>query len=364
MVASALPVSIITGFLGSGKTTLLNHLLEHASFKDSLVIINEFGEVAIDHLLVSTPSENIRLLSSGCLCCEMRGDLVDTLTDVFRKRASAEIPAFNRILIETTGLADPVPIVQSVVTDSELAQIYHLDTVVGVVDALHASTQLGTHDEVRKQIAVSDVLLLSKTDLIAPDAISDVEMAVSTMNATAEIIRVICGRIDPESLFGRGRLNDGARETDLENWLGLHRHRTHGKNHGSGTSYHAVHSDDIRTFSLCHEGSVSSTGLTTWLSMLASFRGPQLLRVKGIVNVSGNPVIIQAVQTVIHEPVPLKKWPSSDTRTRIVFIVRDLDLTALEKTFNDIAVCDSIGDAQQFDPGAYERFVTAARSFF
>ena len=355
-----LPVSIITGFLSSGKTTVLNHLLQHASLKNSLVIINEFGEVGIDHLLVSTPAENVRLLSNGCLCCEVKGDLVDTLTDVSRKRASGEIPAFDHILIETTGLADPVPIVQTIVTDTDLSRLYRLDTVVGVVDVVHALRQLATQDEVRKQIAVSDVLLLSKTDLAVPDARLEVEAAVKKINPGAELIPVLHGEIDPELLFGRGAGDGRTREADLERWLGLDTPKTP---MAGGGNIHTLHAGDIRTFTLIHDGLVSIAGLATWLSMLASFKGPQLLRVKGIVNVAGDPYIIHAVQTVIHEPVPLERWPTSDERTRIVFIVRGLERNALEKTFAAFAMPDSLGDALQIDPAAYARFLEAAKHF-
>lgn len=357
---AAIPVSIITGFLGSGKTTLLNHLLQHVSLKNSLVIINEFGEVGIDHLLVSTPAENVRLLSNGCLCCEVKGDLVDTLTDVSRKRASGEIPAFDRILIETTGLADPVPIVQTIVTDTDLSRLYRLDTVVGVVDAMHVLKQLETQDEVRKQIAVSDVLLLSKTDLAASGARPKVEAAVRKINAGAELIPVLHGDINPGSLFGRGAVDGRACEADVERWLGLQKHS---KADAGRVSAYTMHAGDIRTFTLFHEGQVSAAGLATWLSMLASFKGPQLLRVKGIVNVSGDPYIIHAVQTVIHEPVQLEKWPTSDERTRIVFIVRGLDRGALEDTFAVFAMPDSLGDTQHLDPAAYARFLEAAKHF-
>jgi G3E family GTPase len=354
-----LPVSIITGFLGSGKTTLLNRLLQHASLRNSLVIINEFGEVGIDHLLVSTPAENVRLLSSGCLCCEVKGDLVDTLTDVSRKRASGEIPAFDRILIETTGLADPVPIVQTIVTDTDLSPLYRLDTVIGVVDAVHALAQLAAQDELRKQIAVSDVLLLSKTDLVAPDARPEIEAAMKSINSGAELIPVLHGEIDAGLLFGHGAV-DGRREADVERWLGLDKRN---KPAANGGNVYTRHAGDIRTFTLFHEERVSIAGLATWLSMLASFKGPQLLRVKGIVNVAGDPYIIQAVQTVIHEPVLLERWPTSDERTRIVFIVRGLERAALEKTFAAFSMPDSLGDPGQIDPAAYARFLEAAKHF-
>lgn len=356
-----LPVSIISGFLGSGKTTLLNHLLQHAAFKDSLVIINEFGEVGIDHLLVSAPAENMRLLTNGCLCCEVRGDMVDTLMDVSLKRAKGEIPAFDRILIETTGLADPVPIVQTIVADRELAGLYRLDTVVGVVDAVHALQQLTTQNEVCKQIAVADVLLLSKPDLVSPEVLSGVEAAVRKINGGAQLFHVRHGEIAPELLFGHGPLDRHAQLASLQRWLGL---KQDGEHPDGDALSHASHATDIRTYTLFHEGHVSRSGLATWLSMLASFKGPQLLRAKGIVNVDGDPHIIHAVQTVIHETVELDSWPTSDQRTRIVFIVRGLERAALESTFAAFDMPDTLGaNARQIDAAAYAQFVKAARHF-
>jgi G3E family GTPase len=353
-----LPVSIITGFLGSGKTTLLNRLLLHESLKNSLVIINEFGEVGIDHLLVSAPAENMRLLASGCVCCEVKGDLVETLTDVSVKRARGEIPAYDRVLIETTGLADPVPVVQTIVTDTELSQLYRLDSVIGVVDALHAVSQLATQGEVTKQIAVSDIVLLSKTDLVDADALAEVEAAVRRINGGAELLKAVRGDVHPDALFGRTAPDGAARLADLERWLAAEK-----SGRGSGRSY-TPHAADINTYTLYHEAPVTASGVATWLSMLASFRGPQLLRVKGLINVAGAPYIIHAVQTVIHEPVELQSWPSDDKRTRIVFIVRGLERAALERTFAAFAMPESLGaDALQIDPAAYARFVEAAKQF-
>jgi G3E family GTPase len=356
-----LPVSIITGFLGSGKTTLLNRLLQHDSLKNSLVIINEFGEVGIDHLLVSAPADNMRLLANGCLCCEVKGELVETLTEVSVKRANGEIPAYDRVLIETTGLADPVPIVQTIVTDTDLSKLYRLDTVIGVVDTLHAVSQLARQSEVVKQIAVSDIVLLSKTDLVDADALTEVRGAVRKINGGAEILKATHGDVHPDALFGRAAPDGAARVADLERWLAAESATERSK---SKPNAYTLHAGDISTYTLFHDGPVTASGLATWLSMLASFRGPQLLRVKGLINVGGTPYIVHAVQTVIHEPVELEDWPSDDKRTRIVFIVRGVERAALERTFTAFSMPESLGaDALQIDPAAYARFVEAAKQF-
>ena len=220
-----------------------------------------------------------------------------------------------------------------------------------MVDAVHAHSQLVSQDEARKQLAVSDVLLLTKTDLAAPAVQREVEAAIKAINGGAELFPVLHGEIDPELLFGRSA--KAGRERDLARWLGADRA---GESAGSHESTHSMHAGDIRTFTLEYEGQVSASGVATWLSMLASFKGPQLLRVKGIVNVSGSPYVIHVVQTVVHEPVPLERWPTSDERTRIVFIVRELERATLEKSFAAFSLADSLGDTYRIDPAAYIRF--------
>jgi len=351
------PVSIITGFLGSGKTTLLNRLLQHPGLRNSLVIINEFGEVGIDHLLVSSPTENTRLLNNGCLCCAVRGELVDTLAEAARQRRDGSIPAFDRILIETTGLADPVPIVQTLVTDDELSEIYRLDSVIGLIDAVHALSQLASQREAVKQIAVSDLLLVSKVDLADERTVREVETRVQQINAGAERARVAHGEIDPQRLFGRSA-SVARGEADIARWLGQ-QPVEHGP---SRERSYTPHAEDLATFTLFRDEPATKSGLATWLSMLAGFKGPQLLRVKGLINVAGEPIVIHAVQTVIHEPVPLPAWPSEDRRSRIVFIVRGLTREALDRTLAALSIPE-FTSAAQLDPAAYARFVEAAKRF-
>ena len=354
-----IPVTIITGFLGSGKTTLLNHLLQQPALKDSAVIINEFGDVGIDHLLVSAPAENMVLLDTGCLCCTVRGDLVETLADLYRKRASGTVPAFGHLIIETTGLADPVPVLQTVVADEELGQVYRLHDVVTLVDAVHGETQLDANPESLKQAAVADVLLVTKTDLAAPGAVSALRRRLERINPGADLHEVVRGEIDP-AVFLRGNVYDPrTKAPDVERWLKASAHAAHDPGHDQDVNRHDRH---IRAFGLYHDRPIRRAGLIMWLDMLASLRGANLLRVKGVLNVEGDPVVIHAVQTVVHEPVVLDAWPTDDRRSRLVFITRDIGREEIARTFDAFDYAPETAKTT-IDPGAYAQFVEAMRGF-
>jgi G3E family GTPase len=355
------PVSIITGFLGSGKTTLLNRLLQDARMAGSAVIINEFGEIALDHLLVTTPAENMVLLRSGCLCCTVRGDLVETLADLWGKRERGEIPPFDRVLVETTGLADPVPILRTLATDEDISPRFLPGTVVTLVDAVNGCAQLDAHAESVKQAAVSDVLLVSKTDIAGAAAVSLLISRLARLNPGARVACVVRGEIDAGTLFESDARDPAAHGPEVERWLSAEVAAAHDHAHA-----HEVkrHDDRIRTFSLRRDTPVNAAGLTAWLNLLAGLRGANLLRVKGLVNVDGQPVVVQAVQSVLHEPCVLERWPSADHGTRIVFITRDLEQAEVERT---LALFDlptpPERSAGAFDPEAYARFVQLAQAF-
>jgi len=367
------PVSIITGFLGSGKTTLLNRMLQGDGLANSLVIINEFGEVGIDHLLVSTPNENMRLLSNGCLCCEVRGDLVETLADAARQRVAGTIPAFDRVIVETTGLADPVPLVQTVVSDRDVSPSYRLDSVITMVDAVNLLTQIDRQPESVKQIAVSDLLLISKTDIAEDGSVIAVKERARGINGSVEVLEVVRGEVDPRLLFGRGAVSEETSASRLDRWLGHaatctldhHEHCGHEHQHHQDSGHAAGrHDDRVQTFSIVLDKPATRRSFAVWLTMLASFRGANLLRVKGIVNVEGRPLVINAVQAVLHEPIELKGWPSEDQRTRIVFIVREMDRGDLEKTVETLLQPDEADlGTDALDPRAYAQFMQMAKPF-
>ena len=316
--------SLITGFLGSGKTTLLNRLLRHPGMSDTAVIVNEFGEVGLDHLLIETSLDNAVLLKSGCLCCTLRGDLVDTLGSLFERRQRGEVPAFHRVLIETTGLADPAPIVHALMADPTVTRHYRMDYVITTVDAVNALDQLAGHYESAKQAAVADRLVLTKTDLASAAEVAAVTARLRTINATAPVLTVVNGAIEPDALFGTVEEAPAARALDAAP-----------HDHHQGHEAHDDHRHGISSHCLLHEEPLPWHRLARWIEALTSLRGPDLLRVKGIVAIEGRPrpVVIHAVQHVLHAPRELPAWPDADHRSRIVFITRNIAASALERSF-------------------------------
>lgn len=359
------PVSIITGYLGSGKTTLLNRLLREPAMARAAVIINEFGEIGLDHLLVATPGANAVLLQNGCLCCTIRGDLVETLADLLARRGAGGIPAFDRILVETTGLADPVPVLRTLASDEIIAPRLRPGAVIAVVDGVNGERQLDDCPESVKQAAVADCLVVSKTDLAGAQSLARLRARLSRINPGAQMHDVVRGAIAPERLFGAALDDPAAGGDRVERWL----------NEAAFTraarvplqarrSRAAGHDGRIRAFSVRREGAVSGTGLMAWLNLLAALKGANLLRVKALVNVEGRPVAVHAVQSVIHEPVALESWPSADRDTRIVFITRDMGRAELEATLPALELeTRRPGRGAAIDPEAYARFVQAAAGF-
>jgi G3E family GTPase len=329
--AQRLPVSVITGFLGSGKTTLLNKLLRHPGMGDSAVIINEFGEVPLDHLLVEAIEGEVTVLASGCVCCTLRSDLEQTLRDLLARRDRGQVPAFSRILVETTGLADPAPIVQLLLNNPLVSHFVRLDTVVTSVDAVNGARQIDEHKEAVKQVALADRLLLTKTDLASPEMVAALEQRLVALNPAATRYVVMNGQIAPDLLFGAALFDPQSKSVDVRRWINEDAYERHSHDHHG----HHDHGHDVDAFCLASEEPLSWQALSAWLGRLRQGAGGDLLRVKGIVNLAGEsaPVAIHGVHHVFHPPVLLEAWPDSDRRSRIVFIVRGIARAELEASF-------------------------------
>lgn len=328
-----IPISVITGFLGSGKTTLLRRLLADPAMADTAVLVNEFGEVGLDHLLLRKVDENIVLLNSGCLCCTVRDDLVETLDDLKTKRASGAL-SFSRVVIETTGLADPAPIVHTLMIDAALAPYYRLLGLVATVDATHGGSQLDRHQEAVKQAAMADRLVLTKTDL-SGDAAAALQARLTALNPGASLFSATLeSGPGPQDLFDMG-FALAAKPQEVQRWLREESYRAHEHSH-RGDAKPERHDSRIGSFCLSLDEPIDWELFVEWLKLLLASRGDQILRLKGILNIAGRlrPVIIQGVQHVFYPPVEYA-GSDKDRSSRIVFITSDLPRAAVETSLRD-----------------------------
>lgn len=315
-----LPVIVLTGPLGSGKTTLLNRLLRQPAMAATAVVINEIGAVPIDHLLVEHSTENLVLLDNGCLCCTVRGDLVAGLRDLAKRRLRGEIPPFDRVVIETTGLADPGPIVHSLMSDVSLVVSYRLGGILAVFDAVNGAAMLDGCPEATKQAAMADLLLISKADLAEGTARPALERRLDSLAPGIERLPAVRGDIPAARVLAAcdGRI----------------------PRHGIALPV-ATHGDAIRTHCFLRDGPMPWDTVAWWLDALAIRHGPALLRVKGIVDVAespGQPLVVHGIHHLFHPPEPLPGWPDADRRTRIVFITRDLSHSVIEDVLAEAEV--------------------------
>lgn len=326
-------VTIFTGFLGSGKTTLLNRVLKDPPLTDTAVIVNEFGEVGIDNLLVEQADDGLIELSNGCLCCTMRGQLVDSLASLVDRLQTGRIKRLNRVVIETTGLADPAPILQALLGHPAMVQSFVIDGVITTVDAINGLETLARHKEARNQVAFADRIVLTKTDLVADKKTLEPLMSeLGKLNSTAEILYSDAAHCPPSTLVNIGVFDLNKKAPDIKNWLGQEEHEHHHHHHDVNR-----HSDTIHAFSLTHDRPVPYFALEAFIDLLRANHGAQMLRMKGIVELEedpSRPVVIHGVQTLFHPPVRLSGWPNDRHETRLVMITDGIDETTVREMFD------------------------------
>ncbi len=324
-----IPLTLLTGFLGAGKTTLLNRLLRDPALRDTAVIINEFGDIALDHLLVEKIDGDMMVLSSGCLCCNLRGDLVTALEKLLRNLDNNRA-SFKRVIVETTGLADPAPLLQTAMSHPYLVMRFRLDGVVTLVDAINGGSTLDRHEEAVKQAAIADRLVLTKTDLAdTPERKAAVDALIARLrklNPAAPILDAAAGQATIDALLGCGLYDPARKIPDVGRWLAdeaiaaahAHHHHHHDVNR---------HDQRIRAFTFATDTPIPAATFEMFIDLVRSLHGPKLLRLKGIVKIAEapeEPVVIHGVHHVFHPPVALREWPDADRRSRIVFITRGI----------------------------------------
>lgn len=346
-----IPVTILTGFLGSGKTTALNALLALPRLEGTLAIINEFGEIGLDHLLIEVSQERLTLLDNGCVCCTVRDDLIETLKAIDARRGSPDLPPVNRVILETTGLADPAPILHALMIEPDLAERYRIDGVVTTLDAVNGAETLDSHDQARKQLAVADRVLLTKTDIATPAQIAAARLRIAAINGTSEVRTIIDGALTADDMLDVGTFGQRHETQRFAGWAEDIVRRVQnschhddcldaGCMHPAHHDHDHSHNTDIASYAFVLDAPVQWSQFRTWLDYITALKGKDLLRIKGLVQIAehpGQPLVLHGVQHVFHPPRRLEAWPSDDHRTRLVFIVKNIPRAAIEKTMSRFA---------------------------
>ncbi len=340
-----IPASILTGFLGSGKTTLLCQLLTHPQMRRTAVLVNEFGDIGIDDLLLRQVAPNVVLLESGCICCTIGDDLASSLLQLLGQRDAGVIPEFDRVVVETTGLADPAPVLQGFMGQTLMATPFRLAGVITTVDALNGGAQLDTHAESVKQAAIADRLVVTKSDLAPEAAMQSLLERLRRINPTAPIFQIANGRIEPEKLLDAGLWNPLSQRIDIPRWLNdaALRSPSYLRNAALPPGPAAVrgatrHDEGIETFCLAWEAPVRYAEFADCLERLLAAHGERLLRIKGILDVEGTaaPVVVHGVQKMFHPPVHLPAWPDDARGSKLVFITQNLPRATIENYLSAI----------------------------
>ncbi|MFT0859410.1 CobW family GTP-binding protein [Ancylobacter sp. G4_0304] len=342
---ATIPVNIVTGFLGSGKTTMLRHVLSDPAFSRAAVLINEFGEIGLDHLLVERLDQSTMLMESGCICCTLQDDLRTTLRDLHSRRGRGEVPPFDRIIIETTGLADPAPVMATVMADPMLRHHLRVGNVVTTVDAVNGITSFERFEQSRKQVALADRVLLTKSDLANEDQCADVEARIDELNPHVRIERTVRGAAAADVLTGLGGTNTPERDAELCGWLATaasYRARLRGGGQGdTGVARRAAFqatsvspSTALHSLVMTLDEPIEWTSFGLWLSLLVQRHGEKILRFKGLLNIAGSetPVMLHGVHALLHPPEHLESWPTEARNCLLVFIIQELAPELVERS--------------------------------
>ena len=338
-----IPITILTGFLGSGKTTILTCLIKQKKMANAAIIINEFGEVGLDHDLIETTDENVIELQNGCICCTIQGDLKKTLLNLLKKMEKGNISPFNHVIIETTGLADPVPIIHTLMTSLDLQRIYSIDGVITVVDSVNGNHTFNVHEEAIKQTAFADIIILSKVDIADKETVNSLIKRITNINPKVTVIISNKNSLPVSKLLGLNDYNPENKDWNVKEWLEIEKNKLSNHLHNHNEHNHLQHDvnkhgDDIESFAMVASQPVSMTSVNFFLELLMSQMGENILRIKGILNIKGvnRPAVIHGVQHIFHPLEWLEKWPSNDKKSRLVFITKKINKNIIDDLFKII----------------------------